>query len=86
MNILDSILASVFMLGGTILVVVTIFKYNKESHKKENYSSAGDNLVSFIFGIILQILPWWITKIVLIVMGIGLLALGIMMFLYVPRS
>lgn len=77
------ILAAALILFGIIVVFFGIFKLDKESHKRQDYRTAGSDLASSIFGQILAILPWWIVKIVMIVIGFGLIFIGIMMFIEV---
>jgi hypothetical protein len=78
---LDYILAFGMIIFGLIALGATILKYTKDEHKKANFSGGSYDLFGFIFSLIMSIFPWWLAKTVLFFISIGVIFIGIMMFL-----
>lgn len=78
---MDYLLGFGMIIFGLIALFATIFKYTKEEHKKDNFSSGNYDLFGFILSMIMTIFPWWFAKTILILISIGVIFIGVMMFL-----
>lgn len=78
---MDYLLSFTMILFGVIALFATIFKYTKAEHEKGNFSGGGSDLFGFIFSFIMEIFPWWFAKTVLLFISVGLIFVGVMMFL-----
>jgi len=78
---LDDIFAFGMIILGLIALVATIFKYSKDEHKKDNFSSGSYDLFGYIFSLIMTIFPWWFAKTILILISIGVVFVGVMMLI-----
>jgi heme/copper-type cytochrome/quinol oxidase subunit 4 len=77
----DYIFAFGMIIFGLTAFIATIFKYTKDEHKKDNFSTGSSDLVGFVFSLIMTIFPWWFAKTVFILISIGVIFVGVMMFL-----
>ncbi|WP_349410060.1 hypothetical protein [Pseudalkalibacillus sp. SCS-8] len=67
------------LVAGFTISVATWFKYKKKQHEDFNHSSTvGDDWITFIFSLLLAVLPWWVAKTVFILIGFGLMFIGIL--------
>lgn len=65
-------------------LLIKAFRITKETHNKKTlleYSPIlGVNIIEILFsltlGLIIKTLPWWLAKIVIILIGVGLIVLG----------
>ncbi|PKG25258.1 hypothetical protein [Niallia nealsonii] len=66
---------------GFLGLFVTIFKYTKEQKNKVKFTGTGQGLDAYIFTNMLNLLPWWIVKIILILSSVIAVFVGIMIIL-----
>lgn len=76
---MDYILAFGLIIFGLIGLIVTIFKYTKDEHKKDNFSGGDYDLGGIIFSFFMTIFPWWFAKVVLILISLVVVFVGIML-------
>lgn len=69
------------ILLGLIGLFVTIFRYTKEVYKKTKFTGSGQGLDGAIFALILNLLPWWMVKIFLIISSVLAIFIGVMVLL-----
>lgn len=61
-------------------MVFASFSYDKESHKKQEYakrSLRAGTLSDWILGKILDLTPWWLLKMVYLLLGVLFMCFGI---------
>lgn len=71
------------MIGMTIFIAN--LPYNKEKHKRfaedASLSTGSDSIIATIIGFVIVFLlsigPWWLTKILFLLIGAGLVCIGI---------
>jgi cell division protein FtsW (lipid II flippase) len=66
---------------GIVGLYGSIFKYSKEQHKKMTFTSTGQGLDGVIYAIIMNLMPWWFAKTILILSSLLAVLVGVMMLL-----
>jgi O-antigen/teichoic acid export membrane protein len=66
---------------GLIGLYGSIFKYTKEQHKNAKFTSSGQGFDGLLLAILMELFPWWIGKIILILSSALAVFIGIMILI-----
>lgn len=69
------------ILLGILGLYGTIFKYTKEQSKKMKFTVTGQGFDAIIIAKVLNLLPWWMVKIILMISSLIAVLIGVMILL-----
>lgn len=80
-------IAIILLIGSSLIIFG--FKFTKEKHKKEEYigntavynAGIGETIVLFFLSLILKFVPYWLMKVILILLGSMLIIFGVFLLI-----